>query len=240
MEKADKVAGEANMGDVDEIDRPIVRAIFKGLLLFDTSLPKLESSVTEKRDHYNLQVRGFMEEISLQRLYETFLGPRRLAEYDNIIKIDCIPSPETGNGPVFRLKIARGNYVETPDEPPKRGAVAGAIEFNDAEVNRVDRAAVSDIVQAIFTFNQIMPQLQLKISTKVDHYNLIVTGWTKAFDLKHWYNTFESTKRDERYDEITKTSCVPFVVDKGPVLVVRVSRTQFCKSVVDKSRKRHL
>jgi hypothetical protein len=243
MKKIDEIVRDYNMSDVDKSDREMVRSILKGLLLFDSTIPILETSVEEKDDHYNLQIRGYKQTIiSLKLWYEEFLASRRQPDYDAIISATCIASPETGTGPVFNIKIARPNYAGPFEKDDTYFAVPFAsnmeIEYNESDVDRVDRPYVRKILRRIMTFDKVMPRLEPKISPKKDHYNLIIQGWKQPFDVEKWYNTFESIKRDSQYDHVIETGCAPAVTDMGPVLLVRIARTEFSETVVDKSQRR--
>lgn len=244
MDKIEQATKGTNMSNVDRDDRPTVRGIIKGMFEFDSTFPKLETSIKEESSHYSVQVRGFVDDVKMKRLYETFMGPRRKAEYDAVVDIYVMPSPETGKGPLIKIKVAKPNYVEDntnqkTSRPTKFVDLSELAEqYNENDVDRADRHAVRQIIRGIFTFETMMPKLTAKVVKKRDHYNLIITGWDALFSLERWYEEFDSDQRDSKYDQLESSDCIPVVSDLGPVLKITVTRSEFSKGVVDKSHRR--
>ena len=234
----DEIVKAINMSDVDRNDRPMMREIIRQLIEFDDTIPKLETNIVEAEDHYILEVRGYKSYVDLKRFHDTFLRGS-----DRIVQIECTPTPDTGKGPVFVLKVAGHNYVGVEgDEVYELAQHVDSMEiasvYNDSDVARADRPATRAVVRGLITFNSVMPKLTIRASKKKDVYNIAVLGWNSGFDLAKWYAIFLAIDRDSKFEKLSATQCAPSVPDMGPILLVEVTKTEFTRSVVDKSRRR--
>ncbi|MDB9801164.1 hypothetical protein OAB94_02180 [Flavobacteriaceae bacterium] len=98
------------LNDVDRIDRPMMRKLIFVLLTFDESLPKLKWDFKPKESHYNVLVKGWIEQIQFKRWYNTFESENRNKECDCVISTSIIPSPESGGRPIITLKVDRTDF----------------------------------------------------------------------------------------------------------------------------------
>ena len=239
MEKIDEYVKSINLSDVETSDRLTVRCIIKGLILFDSTRPELETSIQEAQDHYMLQIKGYIKRICIKQWYETFLGSNRLPPYESIAKAQCIPTPDAGNGPLFIITIVKPKYVDDEDEvyelADSLDSLQLAVDYNESQVKKNDKWHVRSIIRSIYMFDKIMPKLSVEITPKHDSYYIQINSWNSAFDIKKWYVIFLSINRTASFDQLFMTQCVPSVPGGDSVLLVVISKIKFSKSTISKS-----
>lgn len=105
-----RFAQEVDLSRVERNDRPSVRDALKGIMSFENPMPKLIVEVNDAVDHYNVVVKGWDQEMDLDRAYRVFLNPKeRRGVYDCIISMSLRPTNDD-NMPslLFRMRKSAG------------------------------------------------------------------------------------------------------------------------------------
>lgn len=126
-----------------------------------------------------------------------------------------------------------GRRSTTPMVTPV--SAAGSIAFSDkidlSSVQSADVGMVREIMHVVLGFSENMPALVVNVYPVVDHYNVVIKGWSTPIDDEDWYNTFLAQEgrvcRATLMDPIIATSTVPDSSDGGggggpPVKLLRI------------------
>jgi len=98
---------------VDRKDRASVKAIMRGIMTYETVMPKLDPTIIPDGEHYKLILKGWHTEFDLEQFYFEFLHTRRDRRYETILDA-CFScgSAETNDLPTLVMRIAKSEYQD--------------------------------------------------------------------------------------------------------------------------------
>jgi len=98
---------------VDRKDRASVKTVLRGIMTFETVMPKLDPTIIPDSEHYLMILKGWHSEFDLEKFYSEFLHTRRDRRYETILSV-CFScgSTETNDMPTLVVCIAKSEYQD--------------------------------------------------------------------------------------------------------------------------------